>query len=114
MFAASISANGTVTPLSTPLQGFIHSTALNDDGIGLIGGEGITFLYAAYVTANGAVNLIDTTPLAGGHLAVAINDEGSGIIGGSSTLGAYAAFVTPSAAAPSPLSPLPYRTDQLH
>ena len=106
IYVANVSRDGTVTPLfSSPGQGFIHSTALNDDGIALIGGEGSTLPYAAYVI-DGFVNQI-TTSLSGGHFSVSLNSLGNGIIGGSSTLGAYAAFVIPTDSTPMPLSPLP-------
>ena len=105
-YAALVAPNGTLTELSiedSPSQNTtnrIQSVAINDAGMGIIGGRVNSRIYAALVGLNATV-----IPLSGGGLSeengvinsVAINDAGSGIIGGEKDFfNAYAALVAPN------------------
>lgn len=76
----------TTLPLSS--SGMIQSVAINNSGVGLIGGEGNgdyptnNYPYAGYVSSDGSVrSLLDITTQ-GYIYSVAINDAGNGLIGG--------------------------------
>lgn len=96
-FAAVVSSNGQITPLSIPFaSGRIAAASINVSGLGLIGGGGENAPFAALVTPNGnTVPLI--LPFSSGIINdVSINSSGMGLIGGDNSLGsAFGAFVSP-------------------
>jgi len=111
-YAAMVLPDGTVSPLTFPLDfsgDFIDTVALNDAGIGLIGGEGTTIPFAAYVIDGAATPVSNTPESAGRVYSVAVNDLGNGIIGGTGEgdFIAYAAFVTPDGGASAVFTGIP-------
>ncbi len=105
-YAAQILADGTINVLPVPLDS-LESLAINDSGVGLIGGEGSAIAYATYVAPDGTLTPVSTPTMDAGHIyTVSINNAGEGVIGGWSGSSFYAALVTPNGTA-SPLSSLP-------
>ncbi len=97
-YVAFASSSGIVTPLPSLGDVDLNDVAINNFGIGLIGGtqNGSTDTYAALVSSPSTVTVL-TTDLTGGTVnSVAINDAGLGLIGGTKTGGAdaYAAHVS--------------------
>ena len=82
-YVAQLLPDGTITPISAPLN-IVESVAINDSGVGLIGGEGTGINpYAAYVFPDGSLTPITTTLSDAGHIyTVSINQSGNGVIGG--------------------------------
>ncbi|MEM7175943.1 MAG: autotransporter outer membrane beta-barrel domain-containing protein [Chlamydiota bacterium] len=104
-----VASNGKLTQLFDAtfpsIDGMIRSVAINNSGMGIIGGQdntGTMPAYAALVSPTGTLtNLFDATfPSTDAVItSVAINNSGSGIIGGQQdgTSGpAYAALVSPT------------------
>ncbi len=85
-YAAVVSPTGGVTPLSLGFPaGFIDTVALNDNGIGLIGGGGVpTSGYAAWVTPTLGVIPLSNLPVGGSIFSVALNNKNQALLGGSS------------------------------
>lgn len=103
-YAAYLLQDGTINQLSISAD-TVESTALNDSGVGLIGGEGSAAPYAVYSTPDGTLTPISAG--SNGHIyTVSINALGKGIIGGWSDTGTYAAFTMPDGT-PTPLGSLP-------
>ena len=111
-YAAYLHTDGTLQELSgggfPSTSGNIYSVAINQKGVGLIGGlneTGSIPAYAAFVSPSGSLQ-----PFSGADfpstfseiLSVAINDLGFGLIGGGANLNAvptgYAALVNPNGA----------------
>jgi hypothetical protein len=92
--------SATATPLfseMSPQAGFINSVALNDAGMGLIGGQlGGSDVYAAIVQPNMTVIPLFNTSIPGTINEVAIDQTGIGLIGGQTNSTAYAALVAPN------------------
>jgi hypothetical protein len=83
---------------SNPNDSF-NSVAINNAGLGLIGGDVGLQYYAAYATQQGVLTPVATPAINGSISAVALNSSGAGIIGGSSSVGPpspYAALVQPN------------------
>ena len=82
--------------------GNINAVAINDSGLGLIGGNASTVAYIATVQSNiASANLTLTLPTNSDILSVAINNSGKGLVGGKNGhtiggFGAYAAILYPS------------------
>lgn len=105
VYAAYVSTDGTVTPLSLaalPAKGLIYSVDLNNSGEGIIGGLDEVGLgaIAALVSVNGTVRPLSSPelPLNGIVYDVAINEAGAGLIGGAdfgNSVG-FAALVAPN------------------
>ena len=107
-YAALVASDGTLTQLSggsfPSSNGMIYSVAINNNGIGLIGGQATPSsgpAYAARVAADGTLTNLSSAqfPSTIGYIqSVAINDSGLGLIGGQDVTGkhpAYAAYVNP-------------------
>ena len=99
-YAATVSPLGLVKPIpveSTSSE--ISGVALNNSGLGLLGGGGMGRSYAAFVSSNNLTPITDI--LTYSHiLSVAINESGTGLLGGqilSPSPFAYATFVSPNA-----------------
>lgn len=109
-YAAFMSPNGALTPLSGLPRGQILSVAINQSGTALIGGEGLGGVspFAALVSSNGAITVLSNGLSSEISIdSVAINDAGVGLIGGSiSNTSGYAALVAPNGTL-TPLSYLP-------
>lgn len=89
-YAAKIAADGTLTALNLTASN-VQSAALNDSGVGLLGGEGIPgedqfagIQYAAFVADDGIVTAVSGFPdqEVGAIYSVGLNNSGNGIIGG--------------------------------
>ena len=104
-YAGLVSSEGVLTQLSggdlPSTNGVIYNVAINNGGLGLIGGRNIgsSSAYAALVSPQGSVNQLsgDRLPTNGAILSVAINNAGSGLIGGQNvgSNSPYAALVSP-------------------
>ncbi len=94
-YSAFISSNGNPIPISDlPLNGQINSVALNDFGVGLIGGQDGLGGYAAFVSSDGMLNPLNLNLAMGTILTSSINRSGNGIVGGNdSSFTMYAALV---------------------
>lgn len=98
-FAYSVDAGGHATSISGISVDEILSLALNDAGVGLIGGDVNDQLYAAFIR-NGQAAVISGLPTATHSTirSVALNNEGVGLLGGYLNNNAYAALVAPNGA----------------
>ncbi len=82
-YAAFVTEGGTVQPILdlSMTDGHINDAAINNSGLGIVGG--ITDVpYAALVLADDSSVLLSPLPDGGAILEVAINDSGNGLIGG--------------------------------
>ena len=107
--AALVASDGTVTQISLMSVEMLNSVAINDDGVGLIGGEGSALPYAAFVVDGTATQISGTPSMTGGQLlSVALNSSGNGIIGGLLVgTSSYGALVFANGDPLIALSPLP-------
>ncbi|WP_420422091.1 autotransporter domain-containing protein [Simkania sp.] len=105
-YAAQVSPKGvakSITGSALTGDGLIYSVALNNSGIGIIGGyTEANVPYVALVSPSGVASKISgaDAPTGNGEiLGVAINHSGVGIVGGSDSNGPYAALVSSSGVA---------------
>ena len=100
-YAAYVSTNGTVTPITIPPQfdigGSVASVAINKQGMGIIGGLTAAGAFAAYVTPNGSAVALPIPSVSANDFIneVAINNAGLSLIGGLVNLELYATYATP-------------------
>ncbi len=100
-YAAYVSTNGTVTPITIPPQfdigGSVASVAINKQGMGIIGGLTAAGAFAAYVTPNGSAVALPIPSVSDNDFIneVAINNAGLSLIGGLVNLELYATYATP-------------------
>lgn len=117
-YAASVLPDGTVTELmlSFGSGGSLKTITVNDEGMGLIGGEGSGYAaYGAYISPTGMEILLDLpTDIGSNIFTAAINKQGNGLIGGRINGAAYAAFTTAGQTTVNPVSPLPPHFSELH
>ena len=100
-YAAFVTPSGEtplqLSPLPSGVNSFISSVAINNSGIGLIGGnDDSANMYAGYSTAAGVLTPLFESPDPGQISSVAINSSGTGLIGGNSNSNLYAALVQPN------------------
>lgn len=95
-YSAFVFSGGTATAISgLPSSGQINSVALNESGIGLIGGQDTTDGFAAFVSPFGVLNVLNLNLPMGTIGGTSINTAGNGIIGGNDgSLNMYAALVS--------------------
>ena len=81
--------------LDIETNGTIYSVAINDSGLGLIGGnDGSGNVYAAYAASDTTITTLLDSSFAGSIQSVALNTSGVGLIGGyNASSDLYAAFV---------------------
>ncbi len=117
MFVDWIYPNSAVlTPIQGLPYGIIESVAVNELGVGLIGGQNqesvIVPGYAAFLYSNGQAPIpMSNLPSFGTIYSVALNRSGFGLIGGQYvilTAIPYAAVLQPNNSTPMPMSNLPH------
>lgn len=96
-YAGSATPDGAVTPLfMSPFAGQINGVALNDVGVGLLGGNNGSNFYAALVQSDLTLQPLFTDLISGSIKSVALNNAGIGLIGGQTGSDNYAALVAPN------------------
>lgn len=109
--AINQSGNGIVSTTGAPYSAFVypnltslaispspehgHSVAINNSGIGLIGGQDAGNAFAGLVAPNGVLTPLISSPFVGRISSVAINDSGMGLMGGLDGSNVYAALIRP-------------------
>ncbi len=97
VYAAYISPNGVLQPISGLPLGLNYSVALNASGKAIMGGSSLMLPYAALVARDGSVKTLNGLPNTAGKIyTVAINESGTGLITGFSTSGPYGSLVAPN------------------
>jgi outer membrane autotransporter protein len=91
-YAALVSPSGTVTQLTLASNPTLISCAINDTGLGIIGGDTGNPMYAAFVSPAGVVTPISGLPNSGTVNSVAINSDGNALVAGAT----YDALFRPS------------------
>lgn len=96
-YAAFISPQGILLPVSNLPAGLNYSVALNDSGQAVMGGTAANLPYAALVAPDGSAQKIRGLPSSTGIIYnVAINPSGTGVIAGFAANKPYAALVYPN------------------